>query len=41
MYRETKPSAAHKGVYDRRYQVYTGLYPSVKELYKVNLGVQS
>ena len=40
VYMEIRHSDAHKEVYDRRYQVYTGLYPSVKELYKVNLGVQ-
>ena len=31
---EIQHSDAHKEVYDRRYQVYTGLYPSVKDLYK-------
>lgn len=41
VYMEIQHSDAHKEVYDRRYQVYTGLYPSVKDLYKVNLGVQS
>ena len=40
VYMEIRHSDAYKEVYDRRYQVYTGLYPSVKELYKVNLGVQ-
>ena len=40
VYMEIKHNDQHKEVYDRRYQVYTGLYPSVKELYKVNLGIE-
>ena len=40
VYMEIKHSDAYNEVYDRRYHVYTGLYPSVHELYKVNLGVK-
>ena len=40
VYMEIHHSDAHKEIYNRRYQVYTGLYPSVKQLYKVNLGIQ-
>lgn len=36
---EITPSDANHEVYDQRYQVYTRLYPQLKELYKVNLGI--
>ncbi len=36
---EIAPSDANHEVYDQRYQVYTRLYPQLKELYKVNLGI--
>lgn len=39
VFMEVKHSDAHQKVYDQRYQVYTHLYPQLKELYKVNLGL--
>ena len=36
---EIKHSDTDKVVYDRRYRVYTGLYPRLKELYQINLGL--
>ncbi|MGE4276455.1 MAG: FGGY-family carbohydrate kinase [Lawsonibacter sp.] len=41
IYMEIKHSDSHREVYDRRYRVYTGLYPSVKELFQMNLGIQN
>ncbi len=35
VYKVVKSSDAHKDVYEKRYQVYTKLYPQIKELYKV------
>lgn len=40
VYMEIKHSDAYNDVYDRRYRVYTGLYPSIHQLYKVNLGMK-
>ena len=40
VYTKIKHSDADKEVYDRRYQVYTGLYPRLKDLYRVNLGIK-
>lgn len=40
VYMEIKHSDAYSDVYDRRYRVYTGLYPSIHQLYKVNLGMK-
>ncbi len=40
VYMEVRHSDASREVYDRRYRVYTGLYPSVRELYKLNLGIK-
>ena len=36
---EITHSDAGKAVYDQRYRVYTGLYPRLKELYQINLGL--
>lgn len=35
VYKVIKSSDQHKEVYEKRYQVYTQLYPQVKELYKI------
>lgn len=40
IYKVIKSSDAHQDVYDKRYQVYTGLYPRIKELYKVGSNLQ-
>lgn len=34
-YKVVKSSDKHKDVYEKRYQVYTKLYPQIKELYKI------
>lgn len=35
VYKVVKSSDEHKDVYEKRYQVYTKLYPQIKELYKI------
>lgn len=35
VYKVVKSSGKHKDVYEKRYQVYTKLYPQIKELYKI------
>ena len=35
VYKVVKSSDKHKDVYEKRYQVYTQLYPQIKELYKI------
>ena len=35
VYKVVKSSDKHKDVYEKRYQVYTKLYPQIKELYKI------
>ena len=35
VYKVVKSSDEHKDVYEKRYQVYTQLYPQIKELYKI------
>ncbi|MDD3617420.1 MAG: FGGY family carbohydrate kinase [Lachnospiraceae bacterium] len=35
VYKVIRSSDEHKDVYDKRYQVYTELYPQIKELYKI------
>lgn len=35
VYKVVKSSDEHKDVYEKRYQVYTQLYPKIKELYKI------
>lgn len=39
VYLSVKASDAHDEIYKRRYAVYTGLYPRLKDLYLTNLGV--
>ncbi len=39
VYMEVESSDIDKEVYDRRYEVYKGLYPRLKDLYRVNLGI--
>lgn len=36
IYKEVHSNQSNQEVYDRRYQVYTGLYPQIKELFKVS-----
>ncbi len=40
IYKVIKSSNAHQDVYEKRYQVYTGLYPQIKELYKIGSNLQ-
>lgn len=40
VYKVVKSSDAHKDVYEKRYQVYTQLYPQIKELYKIGSDLQ-
>lgn len=40
VYKVIKSSNAHEDVYNKRYKVYTELYPQIKELYKVGSNLQ-
>ena len=37
VYRVVRPNHEHDKVYDTRYQVYTGLYPALKDLFRLNM----
>ena len=40
VYKVIKSSNAHEDIYNKRYMVYTELYPQIKELYKVGSNLQ-
>lgn len=40
VFKEVKSSREHEEVYEKRYQVYTKLYPQVKELYKISTNLK-
>ena len=36
IFKVVKSNSQYNDIYDKRYQVYTELYPNVKDLYKIN-----
>lgn len=40
VYKEVRSSKSHQEIYEKRYQVYIGLYPQIKELYRISSNIK-